>query len=58
VNKTLSTIGGATILPFFDVFWTSSEFLALNAWYFNFGNGYAINIAKSTDFYVRAIRAF
>lgn len=58
VNKTLSTVGGATILPFFDVFWTSSEFLALNAWYFNFGNGYAINIAKSTDFYVRAIRAF
>lgn len=58
VNKTLSTIGGATILPFFDVFWTSSEYLALNAWYFNFGNGYAINIAKSTAFYVRAIRAF
>jgi hypothetical protein len=58
VNKTLSTIGGASILPFFDVFWTSSEYLALNAWYFNFGNGYAINIAKSTAFYVRAIRAF
>ena len=58
VNKTLSTIGGASIIPFFDVFWTSSEYLALNAWYFNFGNGYAINIVKSTALYVRAIRAF
>jgi hypothetical protein len=58
VNKTLSNIPGATVLPFFDVFWTSSEYLALNAWYFNFGNGYVINVVKTTSLYVRAIRAF
>jgi hypothetical protein len=56
VNKTLSTIGGATTLTFF--YWSSSEGTAANAWYFPFSNGVASNNSKTNPRYVRAVRAF
>jgi hypothetical protein len=58
VNKSLSTIGGATVLPVNANYWSSSESLNNVAWYFNFGNGLANNLNKSNPNYVRAVRAF
>ena len=61
VNKSLSTIGGATVLPISADYWSSSEYDFYHAWTFNFYNGTAegdvIGIKHST-FYVRAVRAF
>jgi hypothetical protein len=60
VNKTLSEIAGATVLPNSAVYWSSTESSASNAWYFQ-------RISDGSDspknaifgpFYVRAVRAF
>jgi hypothetical protein len=60
VNKSLLTIGGATLLPFIASYWSSTESAASYAWYFSFltstlGN---LNGTKSSTIYVRAVRAF
>jgi len=58
VNKALSTISGATALPFSANYWSSTESGSDFAWYFHFTNGYANGYPKSSSNYVRAVRAF
>jgi hypothetical protein len=65
VNKALSTIGGATTLPFKAGYFSSTEgFGGSNAWGFGFDNGFAQGVysygytSKSSSNYVRAVRAF
>ena len=64
VNKALSSIGGATVLPFMAGYWSSTEFGGSNAWGFGFNNGYAQGVysyghsSKSSGNHVRAVRAF
>jgi hypothetical protein len=61
VNKSLSAIGGATVLltlPNAANYWSSTEIDSTNAWYFNFTSG-AVNYGtKPNARYVRAVRAF
>ncbi len=54
VNKSLSTIGGATVLPNSAYYWSSTESGSLNAWNFYFFTGNAVNNNKSNRYY-RAI---
>lgn len=62
VNKSLSTFGGATVLPIFANYWTSMEGGNNYAWVYDFYSGvpYANNFdtSKSNAIYVRAVRAF
>jgi hypothetical protein len=68
VNKTLSTIAGATILPHQSAnYGTSTEFSSYSPWWFNFEVGYpqnwntpVANFYPKSDMplYVRAIRQF
>lgn len=58
VNKSLSTIGGATALSFSASYWSSSEYDAYYAWDFDFINGSAFYNNKVTTLFVRAVRAF
>ena len=58
VNKTLSTIGGATELVTNNVFWSSSENDENDPFYFNFSNGYSNNGGKVSTYLVRAVRAY
>ncbi|MEN9304381.1 MAG: hypothetical protein RL264_2810 [Bacteroidota bacterium] len=58
VNKSLSTIGGATVLPNSAYYWSSTENGFNYAWSFNFPNGNASNDYKYFTYYVRAVRAF
>lgn len=62
VNKTLSTISGATTLPCEAAYWSSTEYASGNAWFFvfvyGFSNGTAYGINKNNPWYVRAVRAF
>jgi hypothetical protein len=58
VNKSLSAIGGATVLPNSAFYWSSTELDSLEAWSFRFPNGDANISLKNTIYYVRAIRAF
>jgi hypothetical protein len=58
VNKSLSTIGGASVLPISADYWSSTEDGNFNAWSFSFGDGLAINFNKYFTNYVRAVRAF
>jgi hypothetical protein len=58
VNKSLSTIGGATVLPNSAIYWSSTEFASFLAWGFSFFNGGAGNYGKTNTHYVRAVRAF
>lgn len=58
VNKSLSAIGGATVLPYSAIYWSSSEFGSIFACYFNFNIGNANSDMKNYAFYVRAVRAF
>jgi hypothetical protein len=59
VNKSLSTIGGATLLPISAYYWSSTESDVSNAWYFLFYSGYASSgYTKGNSYYVRAVRAF
>lgn len=59
VNKSLSSINGATVLPKEGRYWSSTEFNSQYAWCFNFAYGYAVtDFFKSSGFSVRAIRAF
>jgi len=59
VNKTLSAIGGATVLPISANCWSSTEKDGDSAWSFRFGYGNP-NLAPSKGYitYVRAVRAF
>ena len=60
VNKTLSTIGGATSLPIGATYWSSAEYGNYDAWYFN--SNFYVEVAysnpKANANYVRAVRAF
>ena len=58
VNKSLSAIGGATVLPISAFYWSSTEYVGNYAWGFGFNNGNANFEDKSLTFYVRAVRAF
>jgi hypothetical protein len=59
VNRTLSTIGGASELPLVAAFyWSSNEYSALIAWHFKFEYGYAATVGKNVSLSVRGIRAF
>lgn len=59
VNKTLSAMGGATVLSYSGFYWSSSEFSTIAAWYFVFSVG-NINFGSNKGImnYVRAVRAF
>jgi hypothetical protein len=58
VNKTLLTIGGATVLPATALYWSSSELNSATAWFFIFGLGIGDNFDKFNLLQVRAVRAF
>ena len=58
VNKSLSAIGGATVLPFSANYWSSTEYDDSYAWNFLFLNGLANDHPKVGTGYVRAVRAF
>ena len=58
VNKSLSTIGGATVLPNSATYWSSTEGASNLAWNFFFSSGSAGSNGKTYATYVRAVRAF
>ena len=59
VNKSLSTIGGATVLPNSAAYWSSTERTNSYAGYFDFDDGYGdYTDSKNSTYYVRAVRAF
>jgi hypothetical protein len=58
VNKSLSTITGATIIENLYFFWSSSEGDGNLAWNFSFYSGTANYNNKFNTYFVRAIRAF
>ena len=58
VNKSLSAIGGATVLPNSAGYWSSTEVDNINAWRLNFSSGTPVSYSKGNISYVRAVRAF
>jgi hypothetical protein len=58
LNKSLSSIGGATVLLSLAYYWSSSEDNANYAWHFSFVDGPTLNYDKNLTTYVRAVRAF
>jgi hypothetical protein len=58
VNKTLSTIPGATQMNFGTYYWSSTENSLSTAWRFFFSDGSATFTIKDGAIRVRAIRAF
>ena len=60
VNKSLSTIVGASVLPISAYYWSSTEFYDTNAWSFYFFGGTidGYSGSKGGMCYVRAVRAF
>ena len=58
VNKSLSAIGGATVLPNSAYYWSSTEDASNYVWFFYFYDGDAGASAKFNANYVRAVRAF
>ena len=58
VNKSLSAIGGATVLPTSAYYWSSTEFNATFAFNFGFNYGSSNFGNKSNTYSVRAVRAF
>ena len=58
VNKTLSTISGATALPISANYWSSTEDENYGAWQFFSTLGKAYTDGKGVAYYVRAVRAF
>lgn len=57
VQKALRA-GGSTLLSNTALYWSSTEYFATIAYYFNFANGYASNGNKSATNTVRGVRAF
>jgi hypothetical protein len=57
VNKTLSSIAGASMLPYGVSYWSSTEYIN-GAWAFFFGHGDALSNFKDALNSVRAVRAF
>ena len=58
VNKSLSAIGGATVLPNSAYYWSSTEYGTSSAWYFFFNGQASSGSNKTTTYRVRAVRAF
>ena len=58
VNKSLSAIGGAIVLPNSAYYWSSTEADYNYAWGFAFFSGVATSLNKYPSFCVRAVRAF
>ena len=50
--------GSHTLLSNTAYYWSSTEYNATNAYYFNFFNGYADGYTKTNTFTVRGVRAF
>ena len=50
--------GGNTLLSNTALFWSSTEYNATDAYYFNFYGGYALNGSKTDTTTVRGVRAF
>ena len=63
VNKSLSTMGGATVMPYYVAYWSSTENFNSqapnpNVFFFTFAEGSSSASSKSPTWYVRAVRAF
>jgi hypothetical protein len=58
VNKALSTIGGATVLPNSVYYWSSTEYDATFVFSFTFYFGHQLSRDKTSTYRVRAVRAF
>jgi hypothetical protein len=63
VNKTLSTIGGASVLPYYVNYWASTENFNSqapnpNVFFFSFAEGSASASYKNFTWNVRGVRAF
>ena len=58
VNKSLSTIGGATVLSSSTIYWSSTDTDYGYAWCFDFDYWDASVGNKNVTYYVRAVRAF
>ena len=58
VNKTLSAIGGASVLPNVVTYWSSTESSGTSAWKFVFSDGTPTTASKISTYSVRAVRAF
>jgi hypothetical protein len=58
INKSLSTIGGTTLLSNTASYWSSTEYTTTSAFSFYFNFGSASNFSKSNTLSVRAVRAF
>ena len=58
VNKTLSQLSGANVIPLSANYWSSTEYSNNLAWCFFISTGNASNSDKSIGLRVRAIRAF
>ena len=59
VNRSLSAIAGASVLPSdYVYYWSSSEDGSGGAWSFYFGSGFANSEGKGSTYDVRAVRAF
>ncbi|HPR33679.1 MAG TPA: DUF1566 domain-containing protein, partial [Prolixibacteraceae bacterium] len=56
VNKTLTIISGASLLPVAAYYWSSTEVNSDFAWYFDYG--FANFKSKASTYYVRAVRRF
>ena len=57
VNNALNA-GGFTLLSNTASYWSSTEYYATFAFYFNFLNGSAYGVSKTSTYSVRAVRAF
>ena len=59
VNKSLASIGGASVLPNPAYYWSSSEEGNYTTWGFDFSTGsISYGNSKSNTYFVRAVRAF
>jgi hypothetical protein len=58
INK-VARAKGTTLLSTTAYYWSSTEYVATNAFYFDFFYGYSFNNSKTSSFYsVRGVRAF
>lgn len=57
-NKALNEIDGAILLSSTAHYWSSTEYTAIAAFFFNFSRGHSYNERKNIAMSVRAVRAF
>ena len=56
LNSVITAAGGTGFKT--NSYWASTEQTFVRAWAMDFWNGYAINFAKSVNYYVRSVIAF